>query len=147
MTTRNAARNVARNVGRDRARAPADRLRQFEPVVYGLALTALIALPAAALAQYAGPSDQPRYTGITEIVEQPVDDRAVELEGRIVRHLEGENYLFSDGDAEIRVEIDDEDLPTTRFDETAPVRLYGEVDADRGEQPSVEVDRIELVDR
>lgn len=67
---------------------------------------ALAVLPAAARAQYAGPSALTTTT-VKDLVANGKDDQHVQLQGRIVKHIGGEDYEFADATGTIRVEIDD----------------------------------------
>lgn len=115
------------------------------------ALTGILALGAATLAQaqYAGPSTArtaipPRYASVADILEEPVDDARITLQGTLVRQVGKEKYLFSDGTGEIRVEIDAEDFPAARVDATTRVRLEGEVEKDFLQSPEIDVKRISV---
>lgn len=110
---------------------------------------ALLALPASA--QYAGP-DSRRGANAAPVRSvaaalQAADDTPVELEGRLIRQVGKEKYIFSDGQADIRVDIDDEDFPTGsgRIDEHTRVRLHGEVEKDFLESPEIDVDRVTVL--
>ena len=67
------------------------------------------------------------------------------LEGRILRKVADEEYLFSDDTGEIRVEIDDDDFPRQPVSETTRVRLEGEVDTHRYKEVDFDVDRMTIL--
>ncbi|MFV0455666.1 MAG: YgiW/YdeI family stress tolerance OB fold protein [Pseudomonas sp.] len=91
---------------------------------------------------YTGPSVQPENT-VTAALEAD-DDTPVVLQGHITQRLGNEMYEFKDASGQITVEIDDEDLPTTSFDDKTQVRLIGEVDKNMIKR-EVDVDRVEIV--
>lgn len=66
-------------------------------------------------------------------------------EGRILRQVGKEKYLFSDGQSDIRVEIDAKDFPNVRVDENTRLRIRGEVEKDVLESPEIDVDRVEVL--
>lgn len=66
---------------------------------------ALVALPAAVYAQYTGPSALTTTT-VKELLANGRDDQHVQLQGRIVKHVGGEDYEFADATGTIHVEID-----------------------------------------
>ena len=67
------------------------------------------------------------------------------LEGRILRKVADEEYLFSDDTNEIHVEIDDDDFPRQPVSETTRVRLEGEVDTHRYKEVDFDVDRMTIL--
>jgi len=109
-------------------------------------------LTTGAMAQFTGPSDvaqaQSREyppTTVREIKADPKDDMKATLEGRILRKVADEEYLFSDDTGEIRVEIDDDDFPRQPVSETTRVRLEGEVDTHRYKEVDFDVDRMTIL--
>lgn len=113
----------------------------------------------AALAQYTGPSTgksvlpgalkgTPAAVAATNVKALAAlkDDARVSLQGRIVRHLGGDNYRFADSSGEIDVEIDTEHWPAnTPIDDKAEVRISGEYDKGLISKPKVEVERLEKI--
>ncbi|RMX10775.1 NirD/YgiW/YdeI family stress tolerance protein [Vandammella animalimorsus] len=109
-----------------------------------LMLTAAV-LTTPALAQYAGPGAQPAATSVQAILDKPVDDQHVTLRGKIVRQVKSDEYIFSDGKAEIRVEIDQRLLPATPFDASTVVEISGEVEQDAMRAPEIDVRALRIV--
>ena len=96
-------------------------------------------------AQYSGPAAVP-VTSVEEILQRPVDDQEVQLQGHILRQISAKKYIFSDGTAEIVAEIKAkrfEGLPA--IDEKTKVEIFGEVDTSLYRAPEIEVDRIRIV--
>lgn len=109
-------------------------------------------LTTGAMAQFTGPSDvaqaQSReypLTTVQDIKADPKDDVKATLEGRILRKVADEEYLFSYDTGEIRVEIDDDDFPRQPVSETTRVRLEGEVDTHRYKEVDFDVDRMTIL--
>ena len=111
------------------------------------ALAALFAAlaPLAAHAAYQGPGSEPAIRTIVQ-AQTAADDAAFVLEGRLVKKLGHERYLFADQSGEGEVEIDDKRLPGVAFDDKARVRLSGKVDKAWYGAREVEVKRVELLD-
>ncbi len=83
-----------------------------------------------------------RVSTVKEVLASRKDDEDVVLRGRIVRHVGGDDYIFTDGTGEIEVEIDDDDYPRDRIAMDTEIEIRGEVDLDRNEQPTIEVDEL-----
>ena len=99
-----------------------------------------------AVAAYVGPADSPHGPGVSAILQKPVDEQHVTLQGYLLRKTGHEKYLFSDGTGEILVEIDDKDFPATPVGAGTKVRIRGEVDTGRHRPPEIEVDSLEIVE-
>ena len=112
-----------------------------------LSLAAAAALLAgAAQAQYVGPSTGPDAPkSIAAILKNPVDDQAVVLRGYLLRKVGNEKYTFSDGTAEIRVEIDDKVFMNRKIDAKTQVEIRGEVEKDFMETPEIDVSVLTVV--
>lgn len=95
-----------------------------------------------AFAQYAGPSIA--SSTVRTLLADGKDDMAVNLQGKIVRHLGSDKYRFADSTGEITLEIDAAIWPAnTPVDDKTEVRVHGEFDKSLFGEPEVEVDRIE----
>ena len=104
----------------------------------------LYALPA--YAAYTGPQDMPRVlTTSRQVLEFPIDDHAVELEGHIVKQLGHDKYLFRDDSGALRLEIDANIMPAQDFDDKNRVKVYGEIDSKALDTPQVDVERIDIL--
>jgi len=102
-----------------------------------------IAVPAAA--QYVGTSAAPTYSSVAEVLKDPVDDVAVTFEGYLIKKIANKKYIFSDGVAQIRVDIDPKHFPTTPINEKTRVVIRGEVEKDFMESPEIDVDSVSVV--
>ncbi|KAB0325620.1 NirD/YgiW/YdeI family stress tolerance protein [Janthinobacterium sp. PLB04] len=103
-------------------------------------------LAGGAQAQYVGPTTGPAAPGnVAAILKNPVDDQAVVLRGHLLRKVGNEKYTFSDGTAEIRVDIDDKVFMNRKIDAKTRVEIRGEVEKDFMESPEIDVDVLTLV--
>ena len=110
-----------------------------------LAATSLLAFASGASAQYAGPSSKAGPRSVAEILKNPVDDQSVVLSGYILRQVGNEKYIFSDGTAEIRVDIDAKLFPAQKIDDKVKVELRGEVEKEFMETPEIDVDVLTVL--
>lgn len=97
-----------------------------------------------ALAQYIGPNAVLK-TDLAQILADPVDDEYVKLQGYLIKKLSSDKYLFSDGEKQIRVEIDQFLFPTQPFDDKDLIEIEGEVEKDFLESAEIDVDRLTIV--
>ncbi|NHQ90025.1 NirD/YgiW/YdeI family stress tolerance protein [Janthinobacterium lividum] len=113
-------------------------------LIVSLAACALLA--GSAHAQYVGPTAGPAAPGnVAAILKNPVDDQAVVLRGNLLRKVGNEKYTFSDGTAEIRVDIDDKVFMNRKIDARTRVEIRGEVEKDFMESPEIDVDVLTVV--
>ncbi len=103
-----------------------------------------LALTSAAVAQYVGPSAVNTPTTVKQIVDDPREDQYVRLEGKLIRKLTADTYVFEDATGAIEVEIEPEMFPRTAIDQTTVVVIQGEVDRRTSRAPEIEVDRISV---
>ncbi|MBR8183554.1 YgiW/YdeI family stress tolerance OB fold protein [Burkholderia ambifaria] len=106
---------------------------------------ALAVLPAAAYAQYTGPSALTTTT-VKELLANGKDDQHVQLQGRIVKHVGGEDYEFADSTGTIRVEIDHKlwaaGQPVSDKNE---VKVTGEFERKWSGRVKVDADHVEVL--
>ena len=107
---------------------------------------ALAALPAmAAHAQYTGPSTLTATT-VKQLLADGKDDQHVVLQGRLAKHVGGEDYEFADATGTIRVEIDEKlwaGMPAVN--EKNEVKLTGEFEKKWSGAVKVDAERIEVL--
>jgi len=96
-------------------------------------------------ADYTGPGSGPEPRSVAEILEAPRDHKHVSIEGTLTRKIGDEKYMFSDGTGEIKVEIDDDDLPAKSVDERTKLVITGEVEPRFLRAPKIEVDTVRAV--
>ena len=83
---------------------------------------------------------------VATIKKAPVDDMNLVLVGNITERLSGESYTFTDKTGSIQVDIDYEDLPDARFDDTTLVRIEGKLEVEGGlERMEIDVNRLKLI--
>lgn len=101
-------------------------------------------VPLAALAQYSGPTAIGKGS-VAAILENPVDDQDVKLQGHLLRKIGHDEYIFSDGTAEIVAEIKNKRFPDQPIDEKTKVEIIGEVDTGMNRPPEIEVDSLQVM--
>ncbi len=98
---------------------------------------------AALAAGYTGPGAQPITT--VAAANEAADDTPVVLQGFVTKKLNNDDkYEFKDNTGTITVEIDDEDLPPTPFNDKTRVKLTGEVEKNLMSR-EVDVDLVEIL--
>ncbi|CAK13300.1 NirD/YgiW/YdeI family stress tolerance protein [Pseudomonas entomophila] len=98
---------------------------------------------AALAAGYTGPGAQ----AVTSVAaaKEAADDTPVVLQGFVTKKLDNDDkYEFKDNTGTITVEIDNEDLPPTPFNEKTRVKLTGEVEKHLMSR-EVDVDIVEII--
>ena len=73
------------------------------------------------------------------------DDTKVTLRGHIVNNLGHEKYTFTDGTAEIIIDIDDEDWMGRTVGPEDTIEIYGEVDKDMFRATEIDVDSFKVI--
>lgn len=96
-------------------------------------------------AAYEGPGAVVASTTLADILKNPVEDQRVTLQGKLLKKIGKEKYLFSDGQNSITAEIDDKDMQHITVTESSTVEITGEVDKKLFGPPEVEVDHIRLI--
>lgn len=100
-----------------------------------------------AFAQYVGPGSAPAAENVRSILAHPVDDQRVTLRGKIVRKIQGDRYIFSDGTGEIRADIDDHLFPRNRpVTDNITIEITGEIDVEPMKQVEIDVDHLRIVE-
>ncbi|WP_437881893.1 YgiW/YdeI family stress tolerance OB fold protein [Pseudomonas sp. LRF_L74] len=98
---------------------------------------------AALASSYTGPGAQTITT--VAAANSAADDSPVVLQGFVTKKINNDDkYEFKDETGTITVEIDDEDLPPTPFNEKTRVKLTGEVEKNLMSR-EVDVDLVEIV--
>ena len=98
---------------------------------------------AALAAGYTGPGAQAVTT--VAAANDAADDTPVVLQGFVTKKINNDDkYEFKDNTGTITVEIDDEDLPPTPFNDKTKVKLTGEVEKHLMSR-EVDVDMVEII--
>lgn len=119
-----------------------------------IALSLVLALGAAASvhAQYQGPGSKPSTAApqgpmntVADVLKHGRDDQRVTLVGNVVKQVGREKFLFRDASGGIRIEIDDEVMPTQPFDDKTKVEIAGEVEKDFLRSVEIDVKSMKLL--
>ena len=102
---------------------------------------------AAASAQYTGPSGATAVTNVKTLHASAHDDQYVTLEGRIVSHIGGKDYMFADDSGQVKVEIKPHVFPAGQpVDAKTHVRITGKFDKEWREAHSeIEVEQLTVL--
>lgn len=111
---------------------------------YGFLIVLTAGFSFTSQAQYSGPGNLVK-TELMQILDNPVDDDLVKLEGYLIKKVGSDKYLFSDGKHQIRVEIDLDVFPTQPFDDKDLIQIEGEVEKDFLESPEIDVKHLRLM--
>ena len=65
------------------------------------------------------------------------------VDGKIVRQLKNDTFIFSDGRSEIQIELDDDIRLAQPLTADTKVRIFGEYEG--GKPPEIEVDHIQVL--
>ncbi|MGB1281263.1 MAG: YgiW/YdeI family stress tolerance OB fold protein [Vibrio cyclitrophicus] len=65
------------------------------------------------------------------------------VDGKIVRQLKNDTFIFSDGQSEIQIELDDDIHLAQPLTADTKVRIFGECEG--GKTPEIEVDHIQVL--
>jgi uncharacterized protein (TIGR00156 family) len=98
-----------------------------------------------AISRYTGPSLVPSTTA-KQLLENGIDDQYAVLNGKLVRHAGGKDYVFSDSSGEILVEISPKYFPAGKtVDANTLVQLTGKFDKERFGTSKLEVKQPLLI--
>ncbi len=114
-------------------------------ILSGLGLAFAIGVSATASAQYSGPQAIPPMTSVKQIQEDPKNDRPIALRGYLTKQISNEQYIFTDGTGDIKVDIDKKKFPEGTINEKTKVELFGEIDKGSFKDVEIDVDRIVIV--
>ena len=107
-----------------------------------IGLLTLMSISSFAMAAFTGPQEQNKVS--VAQLQALADDSWATLDGKLVKHLGGENYIFRDASGELEVEVDQD---VWRGIEVGPddlIRIRGEVDHSWN-KTEVEVENLEKV--
>ena len=91
-----------------------------------IGMLTLMSVSSFAMAAYTGPMEQNKVS--VAQLKDLADDSWATLEGKLVKHLGGENYLFRDESGEVEVEVDEKVWRGTEVGPDDLIRIRGEVD-------------------
>ncbi|HHQ4473400.1 YgiW/YdeI family stress tolerance OB fold protein [Aeromonas sp. S41-2] len=107
-----------------------------------IGLLTLMSISSFAMAAYTGPQEQNKVS--VAQLKDLADDSWATLEGKLVKHLGGENYMFRDASGEVEVEVDQDVWRGTEVGPDDLIRIRGEVDHSWN-KTEVEVESLEKV--
>ncbi|MCW8327275.1 NirD/YgiW/YdeI family stress tolerance protein [Photobacterium sp. SDRW27] len=120
----------------------------MKQTVYAISATMII-MPAVALANptsipYTGPV---QTTTLSEVLDNTslFSDQDIVLEGKLVKQISSDTFVFSDGVKEINVELDDDIRLNQAINADTHLRIYGEVEGHLNREPEIEVDNIQIL--
>ncbi|EMK3312861.1 NirD/YgiW/YdeI family stress tolerance protein [Vibrio vulnificus] len=116
-----------------------------------IAIAVLTTTPAIALANNSSTAQGISFDGpvnvsvVSELLKDSnmFTEKDVVVEGTLVRQLNKDTYIFTDGSAEIQVELDDDIRFTQTINSNTRLRLFGEFEG--GNTPEIEVDSLTLL--
>ncbi|MEF1185791.1 NirD/YgiW/YdeI family stress tolerance protein [Vibrio sinaloensis] len=90
---------------------------------------------------YAGPVETVSLD--TLLAQRSFRDKEVVVEGFLIRQVNKDEFVFSDGQSEMTIELDDDVRLNESINETTKVRLFGEYEG--GKHPEIEVEHIQIL--
>ncbi|UPQ89922.1 YgiW/YdeI family stress tolerance OB fold protein [Vibrio sinaloensis] len=92
--------------------------------------------------EYKGPVDTTTVASLLQDTKV-FGERDVAVEGVLIRQIAHDTFIFSDGNDEIEVELDDGIVLSKPLDNQTRVRLFGEYEG--GSEPEIEVKHIQVL--
>ncbi|MBW3698076.1 NirD/YgiW/YdeI family stress tolerance protein [Vibrio sp. T187] len=118
------------------------------------AAATLILAPTLALAgnnDHKGKDQYVQYTGPVESVSvasllaesSMFTEKDAVVDGKIVKQINKDTFVFSDGESEIQIELDDDIKLNQPLTADTSIRIFGEFEG--GNTPEIEVEHIQLL--
>jgi uncharacterized protein (TIGR00156 family) len=82
---------------------------------------------------------------VKAVLDKPVDDMHIILNGNILKKLSHKKYIFSDGTGEIKIEIDEDVFPATQITPQTKVEITGEVERKFFKPVTIDVKSIKIL--
>lgn len=82
---------------------------------------------------------------IDEIMNESKDSELVKLSGEIIKKLKCNTYLFRDESGQIRIHIEDDDIPRKGLLFNSPVIINGEIEKNKGKPARIEASKVKYV--
>ena len=79
---------------------------------------------------------------IDDIINESDDSDLVKLSGEIIKKLKCSTYLFRDESGEIRIQIDDNDIPQKGLLFNSPMTIKGEIEKVQDKPVRVEAEKV-----
>ncbi|MEZ9446531.1 YgiW/YdeI family stress tolerance OB fold protein [Vibrio splendidus] len=91
---------------------------------------------------YTGPIETVSVATLLADTSMFAEQEAI-VDGKIVRQLKNDTFVFSDGQSEIQIELDDDIRLAQPLTADTKVRIFGEYEG--GKTPEIEVDHIQVL--
>lgn len=91
---------------------------------------------------YTGPVESTTIATLLENTSMFSEQEAI-VDGKIVRQVRNDKFIFSDGQSEIQIELDDDIKLAQPLTAETQVRIFGEYEG--GKTPEIEVDHIQIL--
>ncbi|MEZ9720881.1 YgiW/YdeI family stress tolerance OB fold protein [Vibrio splendidus] len=91
---------------------------------------------------YTGPIETVSVATLLADTSMFAEQEAI-VDGKIVRQLKNDTFIFSDGQSEIQIELDDDIRLAQPLTADTRVRIFGEYEG--GKTPEIEVDHIQVL--
>ena len=91
---------------------------------------------------YTGPVESTTIATLLENTSMFSEQEAI-VDGKIVRQVRNDKFIFSDGQSEIQIELDDDIKLAQPLTAETQVRIFGEYEG--GNPPEIEVDHIQIL--
>ncbi|MDH6019826.1 YgiW/YdeI family stress tolerance OB fold protein [Vibrio splendidus] len=91
---------------------------------------------------YTGPIETVSVATLLADTSMFAEQEAI-IDGKIVRQLKNDTFVFSDGQSEIQIELDDDIRLAQPLTADTKVRIFGEYEG--GKTPEIEVDHIQVL--
>ena len=91
---------------------------------------------------YTGPIETVSVATLLADTSMFAEQEAI-VDGKIVRQLKNDTFVFSDGQSEIQIELDDDIRLAQPLTADTKVRIFGEYEG--GMTPEIEVDHIQVL--
>ncbi|WP_025290031.1 NirD/YgiW/YdeI family stress tolerance protein [Bibersteinia trehalosi] len=115
-----------------------------------LSLATLLTLSSVALAGF----DTGHQTGgfnagtgnsatVAQALKANQDDMPIQLTGKIIRQVDGDEFIFRDATGEIKIEVEDEAWQGQNITPNDTITIFGKIDKERFKSNTVDVYRIQ----
>lgn len=84
-------------------------------------------------------------TTVADVLKSGKDDHMVTLTGSVVKQVGREKFLFRDASGDIRIEIDDDAMPTQPFDDKTRLEITGKAEKEFLRSMEIDVKSVKLL--
>jgi uncharacterized protein (TIGR00156 family) len=126
--------------------------KKMRSVVIVAVIALVIGLAGSSFAGFVGPSAEAGKGNVTvvsttvkAILDKPVDDMHVIINGNILKKLSHKKYIFSDRTGEITIEIDEDVFPQAQITPLTKVEILGEVERKFFKPVTIDVKSIKIL--